>query len=97
MPSSILHPTPWAVDYIKPQLHVYRRGRADHLVIPFQISPEAAASLLQENQFLSASRLTFLVHGFRNTIQIPWMSEMKDELLKESDQTVILLDWGNGN
>lgn len=100
--SSILHPSPWSVEYIQPQLHAYRRSNDhDHadqqkILVSCQIEPDQAAQLLQDNGFLSRTRLTFVVHGFRNNVEASWMTQIKDELLKESDQAVLLVDWGNG-
>jgi len=95
MPTGIFYPTTWTLKDIKPQLHVYRQQR-DVLKIPHDVSAESAAALLSENDYLTSSRLIFIVHGFRNTIDTEWLLTMKDAMIKESDQTVILVGWGNG-
>jgi hypothetical protein len=93
--NGFFYPTSWTVEYIQPKLHVFRRNR-EVLILPHQISSVALAITLDLNDYLTAPRLVFVTHGFRNTMDTPWMAQMKDALLNESDQTVILLGWGAG-
>ena len=95
MSNSLFYPTSWTVDYIQPKLYLYR-GERQVFKVPHEVSSYELALLLKHNDYLDAERLVVVVHGFRNSIESPWMDEMKDALLKESDQTVILVGWGNG-
>jgi hypothetical protein len=48
---------------------------------------------LKSNGFLPSKRIIFKTHGFLDDIDTKWLQEMKDQLLKVSDQTVALVGW----
>lgn len=41
-------------------------------------------------------RVIFLVHGFRDNEQSEWLHDLKNSLMKEREQTVIIVGWGGG-
>jgi len=51
---------------------------------------------IKQSSFNRNLPLKILIHGFSNTIEKPWLHEMKDELLKVGDFNVIIVGWGDG-
>lgn len=79
---------------IKPELWVHSGGAS------FKISYEEyfaeTITALRSKGILDGKRIIFIVHGFLNTNEESWMHEMKDAMLRERDQHVVLVGWGRG-
>ena len=88
-------PQPWAVDYIQPILKVFRTG-LQPMTITYDTEPDKAVDSLREGNYLSTSRIIFVAHGFQNSIDSDWMTTIKDQLIRQSDQTIALVGWGRG-
>merc|ERR1712193_131940 len=41
-------------------------------------------------------RTIFIVHGYTESENAPWMHNMKDELLMNGDYNVVIVGWGGG-
>ncbi len=88
-------PNPWDVSYIKPKIMVFRKDLMP-LTINYDTDVNTAVDQLKSDGFLPSKRIIFITHGFLDDIDTKWLHEMKDELLKVSDQTVALVGWGRG-
>ena len=42
-------------------------------------------------------RVVFIVHGYRDTGYADWMHSMKNAMIEERNQTVVIVDWAEGN
>jgi len=42
-------------------------------------------------------RVVFIVHGYRDTGYTDWMHSMKNAMIEERNQTVVIVDWAEGN
>ncbi|KAL3867995.1 hypothetical protein ACJMK2_040835 [Sinanodonta woodiana] len=62
----------------------------------FQILNINDVTSITDSNFDHCRPTKIVVHGFRSSAQIPWMTTMKTELLKAGDFNVILVDWENG-
>ena len=66
-------------------------------LIGWDQSSEETVEELLEDKLLSSNIIYVITHGFENSIDTPWLAEMKDAILETTPGcTVILLDWGNG-
>ncbi|XP_078670851.1 pancreatic triacylglycerol lipase-like [Branchiostoma floridae x Branchiostoma belcheri] len=54
------------------------------------------ADLLEESTFNGGRKTKFIIHGFQNNGHRPWVYNLTDELLKEGDYNVIVVDWKDG-
>lgn len=88
-------PKPWSVDYIQPKIEVFRKS-FDPMLITWDTTPDKAIESLKSAKYLDTNRIIFVVHGFENSIDTDWMLKIKDELIKQCDQTVALVGWGRG-
>ncbi|XP_035665052.1 pancreatic triacylglycerol lipase-like [Branchiostoma floridae] len=52
--------------------------------------------LLENSTFDGGRKTKIIIHGFRNDGNKAWIYNLTDELLKEGDYNVIVVDWKNG-
>ncbi|KAH3782803.1 pancreatic triacylglycerol lipase-like [Dreissena polymorpha] len=52
---------------------------------------------LEMSHFKGSRPTKVICHGFLENGFVDWMNEMKDELLKNGDYNVVLVDWGGGS
>lgn len=83
------------MSYIEPTFGVYSRTGAQtyNITDPNQID-NITSRLVQGG--LIRNRVLYVVHGFQNNFQTPWLKEMADALLSVEDSTVIIVGWGKG-
>jgi len=90
-------PSPFPLEKVRPQFNVYTRSNFTEFTLSdSDDSPGLAQKLDQAGIFAQNRQVVFIVHGFLNNAKTPWLSPMKDEILKADDSTVIIVDWGNG-
>ncbi|XP_054165925.1 phospholipase A1-like [Oppia nitens] len=89
-------PDPWTVDQIQPKFEVFAVGSTKSVTITYDTPPDKAINELKSAGLLSTSRIIFVTHGFLNNVNTEWMIDIKDELIKQNDQTVALVGWGHG-
>ena len=88
-------PEPYPIQQIEPELMVYRKNRTKS-EFKFDVSPEDVVDLMIQNDLLAKSRCVFLTHGFRSDKHKEWLHLMKDRMIEERDQTVVIVGWGQG-
>ena len=88
-------PDPWPIPEIYPELIVFRKDRPK-LEISHDMTGEEAVDLLDRNDLLAKSRVIFITHGFRTDKNKEWLHLMKDRMIEERDQTVVIVGWGKG-
>ena len=88
-------PEPYPIAQIEPELIVFRNGRKK-LEITHDVSEGEAIDRLVGADLMAKSRIIFLTHGFRTDKHKDWLHLMKDRMLSERDQTVVILGWGKG-
>ncbi|XP_018335884.1 pancreatic triacylglycerol lipase [Agrilus planipennis] len=52
---------------------------------------------IQKSNFEAQKKTKFIIHGFIDTSLSNWVGEMKDELLKNNDMNVFVVDWAGGS
>lgn len=57
---------------------------------------EAVQRMKEAGLMNSTRRVVYIAHGFRGNIRTKWTYKLKDAMLKERDQTVIIVCWGDG-
>lgn len=88
-------PEPYPMSQIEPELIAYRKNRTK-TEFKFNVSPEQVLDLMLENDLLAKSRCVFITHGFRSDKHKDWLHSMKDRMIEERDQTVVIVGWGGG-
>lgn len=79
---------------LKPELWVHSRG--DSFKMSYEEYFAENITALRSKGILDGKRIIFIVHGFLNTNEESWMHEMKDAMLRDRDQHVVLVGWGRG-
>ena len=88
-------PDPYPMSKIQPELIVFRNDRMS-LEVSYDKSSEEVVDLLVSSDLLAESRIVFITHGFRSDKNTEWLHRMKDKMVVERDQTIVILGWGKG-
>ncbi|XP_059168948.1 inactive pancreatic lipase-related protein 1-like [Physella acuta] len=96
LPSRPVALLPEAPEQIGTVFKLYSR---DQSAAPRDLEATQVTSSLKTKWSGYVSRPTkFIVHGFLTNVRVTnWPEEMKDELLKQGDYNVIIVDWSGGN
>lgn len=87
---------PWPITDIQPELWAFRTYK-NATRISYDVNPVDAIAFMSKTLGLhEVTKVIFLVHGFLNNINTPWLHEMKDIMLQERDQVVVIVGWGKG-
>jgi len=96
-PFCVVRPIPFPLAIVKPEFNVYTRQNFTEFRLSDTGKSAELAQKLDKDGFLAQNRqVVFIVHGFINNENTPWLSPMKDEILKAEDSTVIIVDWRYG-
>ena len=80
---------------IQPELIAY--GPDGLMVtIDHKADSKTVVQTLKKENLLEFPRVVFITHGFWGNSKSRWIHDLKAKFLEESDQTFIIVGWGNG-
>jgi len=96
-PFCAVRPAPFSLARVSPEFRIYTRQNFTRFRISDTNNSAFFAQWLnQEGYFAQNRQVAFIVHGYINNGDTPWVHPMKDEILKAEDSTVIIVDWSIG-
>jgi len=88
-------PKPYTLDKVQPTFLVrYRNGQQAFNITNNDQIQDMVTRIHQEG--LIKNRVLFVIHGYQNNIDTPWLYTTSDALLSVEDDTVIVIGWGKG-
>uniref|UniRef100_A0A1B6D7K8 Lipase domain-containing protein n=1 Tax=Clastoptera arizonana TaxID=38151 RepID=A0A1B6D7K8_9HEMI len=84
---------PDSPEKIKPKFCLYTRKNRKNCQQLIHSDPQS----LYMSNLVATNWVYFIVHGFLEGGDRPWMQRLTSELLIRSDANVIVIDWGNGS
>ncbi|XP_077310063.1 pancreatic lipase-related protein 2-like [Lithobates pipiens] len=84
---------PWAPEVINTQFLLFTRNNPDQ----YQVISALNVSSITGTNFKPSRQSIFIIHGFMETGNKPWLVEMCQTLLEVSDVNCFCVDWSGGS